>query len=345
MNMWNFVKEKWLTLLLSVFLGWMLWLYANHAESRDDHLDAIFEIRQPGGNLQISVEPEIRRVRLTIQGPTGAIYEATRSDRDVRVVYEAKSPENMADGKLHDIALDRSMVQHLPPDVEVIQFVPATIEVVVHRIMEKPLSVAAPETVGEPEDGYEVYRREIVRPKEVLVTGPQSLLDKLTEVKPEPVDVSGLNEDFRDTQRRIVRKYTVDGISGQVTSRSFVEVFIGIRRKAERRTISGVQIEIAQPETRPPARPLDIEIVSPANPLDLEVEGAPGALDQIKPESIRAFIYIDTGSRKPEDSTPFYQPLVVWGLPPGVKPVKEIVVTARIRPGTGPRPGTEVPKP
>jgi hypothetical protein len=343
--MWNFVKEKWVSLLLSLFLGWMLWMYVNRLETRDDRLEAAFEVRQPGANLQVAVEPDIKRVMLTLRGPTGAIYEATRSDRNVRVVFEPKDPEKIADGRPRELYLNTSMVRNLPPDVEVTQFVPAGVEVTVQSIEEKSLPVGAPDVVGTPETGYEVYKVEVLRPNKVLVFGPKSVLDKLTEVRPEPVDVTRLNEDFRDPERHMMSKYDLDGTVGLVTVRSTAAVFVGIRRQAAHKTVSGVQIEIAQPEARPPAKPMDIEIVSPANPIDLELEGLPEALGQIKPESLRVFIYVDLGNRKPDDTTPFYQPLMVVGLPEGVKVTKSVVVTARVRPKAEPHPGTEAPKP
>jgi hypothetical protein len=344
--MWKFIKEKWVSLLLSIILGWLLWLYVNRQETRGDSLEASFEVRQPRADLQVSVDPELKRVMLKLSGPIGAIYEATRRDRNVRVVYEPKDAEKLlADGKPRELILNSSMVQNLPPDVEVTQFVPAGVEVIVQRITEQTFPVAAPATIGTPETGYEVYKAEVLRPKTALVSGPDFVLAKLTEVRPEPVDVTGLNADFRDPERRLMREYDLDGSVGRITSRATVSVLVGIRRQSAHRTITGVQIEIAQPEVRPPAKPLDIEVVSPANPMDLELEGPPEALSQIKPETIRTFIYVDMGSRKPEDSTPFYQPLVVLGLPEGVKPSKAVVVTARVRPKAESPSGTEVPKP
>lgn len=338
--MWNFLKEKWLTLLLSVFLGWMLWMYATQMETRPDRLEAMFLVRQPSPAYQVSVEPDLKRVMLMLQGPTGAIYEATRSDRDVRVTYEPRDVEGLDDGRSHEVLLDRSMVLNLPPDVDITQFVPASIQVTIHRIGERVLPVGLPVIVGTPKPGYEVYRKEVVRPKEVLASGPVSILDKLTEVLPEPVDVTDLSEDYRDTEHRLTREYRVDGSVGQITSHSTVEVVVGVRRQADRKTIPGVQIKIAQPETVPPAQPLDIQIQ--ANPINLELEGPLEVLNQIKPESLQAFVSIDAGELKPGEPRP--RPLIVLGLPEGVKLTESISVTVRIRPKTEPQPVTEVPK-
>ena len=343
--MWNFLKEKWLTLLLSLVLGWLLWFYTSRLETTEDHLSVPFDVHQPSADLQATVDPELKRVELSFRGPTGSIYRVTGGDRNIRVVYEPVNPEKMIDGKPHNVVLDRSMVQNLPRDLEVMQFIPATISVTIDRLAEKLLPVAAPEYYGKPEPGFTVYKAEVIRPSKVHVSGPETLLNKLNEVKPEAVDVTGMNGDFRDADHQLIKKYTVGDTTGQLIKSSSVEILISIRHEAAHRTITGVQIEIAQAECRPPAKPLDIEIVSPANPIDLELEGPPDTLPQIKAESLRAFIYIDTGNRKPDDSTPFYQPLIVWGLPEDVKLTKAVVVTARIRPKAEPQPATGAPKP
>lgn len=330
--MWKFIRQKWLTLLLSVLLGSILWTYANRIETREGQLEAYFKLRYPADDLSVVLEPDVRIVTLTIRGPKGAIYEATRIDRDVRVIFGDEAIQQIADGKIRELHFTRSMVLGLPPDVEVTQFKPEGFTLTVHHRMEKLLPVLPPEIVGTPETGHEVHKIEVVRPREVLVCGPQDVLDKLAEVKPESVDVTGRHENYIDTERRIVRAYEIDGAIGRITCKSTVEIFIGIRRKSEQRTIEGVPVKIAQPESPPPGRGLDIELISPASPMDLELEGSPEALAQIKPDSICAFINIDVDKLKPDDNTPFKQLLIIWGLPEGVKPVGRIIVTARIRP-------------
>ncbi|GEM_PF-6144660 len=341
----KFLKEKWLTLLLSVVLGSMLWLYANRVETSDDRLEPDFEVRQSEGQngFEVIVEPDLKRVMLMLRGPTGAIYEATRSDRDVRVIYEPTNLEKLVNGGPHEVPLERSMVRNLPPDVNVAQFVPGSIQVTVHRIMEKRLPVAPPEVTGTPEAGYEVYRREVVRPKEITVSGPASLLTLMTEVQPATVDVTGLNDDFRESRHPLKKDYMINGVSGKIKTAETAEVLIGIRRQAAQRTLTGIWVGIAQPEVRPPAQPLDIEIVSPTNPISLKLSGPPEVLSQIQPESIRAFIDVDPSKLKAGE--PRREPLVVLGLPEGVKVDEAVFISARIRQKPDAPTGTETRTP
>ena len=155
--MWQFIRKKWLTLLLSVLLGWMLWMYANRVESRPADLEAYFELRRPSAGFEMTVTPRIANVKLTVRGPTGAIYEATRSDRAIRIVFDPGDPERIADGKTREVRFDRSMVQHLPPDVAVVEFDPPSFELTVRRQVEKVLPVGLPDIIGTPDAGYEIY--------------------------------------------------------------------------------------------------------------------------------------------------------------------------------------------
>ena len=339
--MWQFIRQKWLTLLLSVFLGWVLWMYANRVESRPADLVAYFEPPQAGADFEMTVTPQIAKVTLGIRGPTGAIYEATRSDRIISIVYDPGDPGKIADGKTREVRFDRSMVRHLPPDVEVVAFEPPSFELTVRRQVEMVLPVGSPDIIGTPDAGYEVYDVKVVRPREVTVRGPKSVLTELTEVRPEPVDVTGRNRDYRDPERRILRTYDVAGTTEHITCKNVVEILVGIRRKSEPRTIKGVPIKIAQTECRPPALPVDIEIISPTSPIDLEIEGPPEAMARVKPESLCAFINVDVSKFLPGDDTPRKETLIVWGLPEGVRLTKRIEVTARIRPKAEPEPKPE----
>jgi YbbR domain-containing protein len=50
---------------------------------------------------------------------------------------------------------------------------------------------------GEPKDGYNVaYDRVVIRPSEFLIVGPKPILDRLTAIDTEPIDISGSTKTF-----------------------------------------------------------------------------------------------------------------------------------------------------
>ena len=343
--MWQFIRQKWLTLLLSILLGWMLWMYANWVETSKDRVEAYFKLRTPPDDVDVVLEPEPRLITLMVQGPTGAIHESTRSDRDVSVVFGPDAVQEIADGKTREIRIIRAMVQNLPPDVEVIHFDPPSFTITVFPRATKTLTVSPPDIIGQPEEGYQVQPAKVVRPREVTVHGPRAVLDQLDHVKPERVDVTGRTDDFLDTERRIQRTYDIEGRALRISCDSTVEVLVPVRRKSEQKTIPGIHIHIAQPESLPPALPFDIVIEAPANPIDLIVSGPPEALNRIDPKAVRAFIDVDVGTLKPNDDTPFKQPLIVVGLPEGVELTDRVIVSARIRLKEPPKTTTETTAP
>ena len=231
--MWQFIRQKWLTLLLSILLGWMLWMYANWVETSKDRVEAYFKLRTPPDDVDVVLEPEPRLITLMVQGPTGAIHESTRSDRDVSVVFGPDAVQEIADGKTREIRIIRAMVQNLPPDVEVIHFDPPSFTITVFPRATKTLPVVPPDIIGQPEEGYRVQPAKVVRPRQVTVHGPSAVLDQLDHVKPERVDVTGRTDDFLDTARRIQRTYDIEGRALRISCDSTVEVLVPVRRKSE----------------------------------------------------------------------------------------------------------------
>lgn len=83
----------------------------------------------------------------------------------------------------------------LPYGASVVKIEPATVKVVFEETVSKTVAIV-PDITGSPESGYYVKSVE-VRPKEMVVQGAKSAVRKVGAVKTEPIDITGLTEDFR----------------------------------------------------------------------------------------------------------------------------------------------------
>jgi hypothetical protein len=190
--------------------------------------------------------------------------------------------------------------------------------------------VNPPRTVGKPAPGYQVGRTEIRGRSRVTVMGPVGVLNDIQKevkaVEPEPVDVTNRSEPVLDRFRRIQNVVQLDNNTRTegIHCDDAVEVYVDIRRADVPGVVAAVPVSVLVA----PGSTTDVEITS-ENPVDLSVEGPAELLKTLTADQLHAFI--DVRKRKAENDLPFFEKLIVDGLPPGVKLSKEIVVTAKFK--------------
>lgn len=82
-----------------------------------------------------------------------------------------------------------------PFGAAVLKIEPSTVKAVFEETLSKKVAVK-PDITGSPETGYYIKIVE-VRPEEVIIEGPKSEVRKIVALATEPIDVTGLREDFR----------------------------------------------------------------------------------------------------------------------------------------------------
>jgi len=86
----------------------------------------------------------------------------------------------------------------LPPGVKIDDIWPNRVQVKLERVEEKDVPVKI-ETTGDPASNMEVYSRNAT-PSRITVRGPESVLDQLTSISTEKIDLKGRTGDFTVTQ-------------------------------------------------------------------------------------------------------------------------------------------------
>ena len=65
-----------------------------------------------------------------------------------------------------------------------------------YRLVSKKVPIKL-SMIGEPKTGYVVaYDKIVIRPNEFLIVGPKSIIDPLTSIDTEPVDITGYSKTF-----------------------------------------------------------------------------------------------------------------------------------------------------
>lgn len=185
--------------LLSIILASLVWLFVMSEErSERSYTVQVVVSRVPAGLVVLNEEDQFVEVR--VSGPRGILNNLTD-----KAFVTSLDLAPYGRGEL-DVPIPREAVQ-APKGVAISRIVPATIHVRLDAVVERKIPLLAV-TQGRPAHGYEVKEVKL-EPRSLPVTGPETLLDKITEIPTTPIPVAGLsgattvvaNVDF---QRRLV---------------------------------------------------------------------------------------------------------------------------------------------
>ena len=329
--MWRTLTVNWPMKLLALGLAILVWLYAQGVVIKKTEIEIDFEVGHPV-TVDVTVKPEHRRVKLHLSGPAGAIAELAR--RDIQVRHAVQDVKDLTADRVDSVRLTQSMVLNLPAQVQVVRFEPGVFDLTVRPLATMTFGVTLPRTVGKPAPGYAVGRTSIRGRGTVTVTGPVAVLKRMQKelkgVDPDPVDVTNRSESIIDRFRHIQTTVELDNTTVErIQCDDLVEVSVEIKRADVTGVIKAVPISVlSDPDV---AR--EVEITS-SNPLDLSVEGPAEVIKTLTADRVHAFI--DVRKRKPETDAPFFEKLIVHGLPEGVRLTKEeeLTVTAKFTPSS-----------
>ena len=136
--------------------------------------------------VNIPVEMEIandyeREIEVVIRSRSTASFD----ERELAIVVDLRGVEP---GVERSFPLGSESVLNRPYDVDVLDFTPARIRLQLDNTVEKMIGVT-PQIVGQPVDGFEVTGVEV---PQVMIRGPESRVENVTEVQTEPINIEGL---------------------------------------------------------------------------------------------------------------------------------------------------------
>ncbi len=140
----------------------------------------------------------------------------------------------------------------IPPGLEIIQITPAFITVQLDRKETRTVPVEVVLT-GEPAMGYEVAYAK-ADPEILALTGPESVLKKITVIQTKPVDITGADDNLRKAGA-----VALDALEPSMPD-TLVTVTVAIRKRIVTHTYEAVPVSIRNGPFNVEITPPDIQI-------------------------------------------------------------------------------------
>lgn len=178
--------------ILALIIAAIFWIAASE-ERREDTVQRTFQVPlEIGGipsDMVISGEVE-DRVTVTVRGPASQVRALSEATMGATIDLSG------AQAGTTNVSIPEESL-NLPRSVEVVSMQPARIRLELEPRRQKFVSVR-PYFVGAPALGFVIGEIE-VRPPNALITGPESLVEDVTEIPTERIILSGRNATFQVT--------------------------------------------------------------------------------------------------------------------------------------------------
>lgn len=199
----------------AVVLSVVLWIFVVSKGQMEMSLTVPIEYSNVPGGLEIS-KREVKAANIVIRAHESLSKNIRQETVRVYVdVSKAKKGEGVFPIRKDDVKL--------PYGASAINIEPSVAKIFFEETVSKQVPIR-PDITGSPENGYYVRSVE-VRPKEIVIEGAKSEVRKVGFVKTEPIDITGLTEDFH---QEAGLKFLNGGIRSKIDK---VDVHIRIVRR------------------------------------------------------------------------------------------------------------------
>lgn len=297
------LREQVSTILMSILLALIVWVFAIDQENplmRQEFDQPIpVEVRGLGDNLRLLQDLNTRPVLLTLRAPLRTWDTIQSSDFTAFLDLT-----NLGPGP-HDVEI---RVDPLNPAVDVIEVQPSQLRIQIDPLASRMVPVTV-DVTGVPADSYE-WQTPVVDPQEVLVSGPQTLVDQV-RVAYASVSVEGvrsqversLNLSLRNGQNQVVERINANPGNANV----IVPI---VQKPGQREVVIRLRVE-GQPA--PGHRLTNLS----ADPGTIILEGSPESMRNIPG-------FVDAAPINIENATETVQQSVELSIPEGVVPRNNI---------------------
>jgi YbbR domain-containing protein len=175
------LTRHWLLKLLSLIIGASLWYFVVGEDRVDLVVTIPLELRNLPADLVIANQYK-KEIEVAVSGPRRLIQEMRRQNISLPINLEKATPGALViKNEPESIALPRGIA------VQRVQ--PANITLLVDRLVHKDLTIT-PVTKGKPAAGFELQRLTL-SPAHIIVTGPQTVVDKEQALSTSTIDLEG----------------------------------------------------------------------------------------------------------------------------------------------------------
>lgn len=176
------ISRNWLLKLLSLIIGASLWYFVVGEDRVDLIVNIPLELRNLPTNLVIANQYK-RDIEVAINGPRRIIQEMRQQNISLPIDLSKAQPGAM-------VIQNKADSIPLPQGITVQRVQPAAITLLVDRLIQKNFTIE-PVTKGSLPGGLSL-KKLTLHPSHITVTGPQSLMDKVQQLKTSPIHLDKL---------------------------------------------------------------------------------------------------------------------------------------------------------
>ena len=205
--------------IASVVIAVVLWLFVSSKGQTEISLNVPIEYMNIPPGIEIT-DRTGKIATLMIRGHESMLKNIRQGDVKVALdINKAKKGEVIYPLTKDDVRLPRSL-----RSISVVMIEPASLKLAFDETALKRVAVR-PVTTGIPETGYYVKSID-AKPNETVIEGAASEVKKINHVRTEPIDITGLTEDFEEQVK-------IDPIGRHVRTKvDRVDVVIRIARRS-----------------------------------------------------------------------------------------------------------------
>jgi YbbR domain-containing protein len=254
----EYLLENWNLKITAVLLSLILWLFVRGEPAQEKFISGVpIEVRVPA-HMEIT-EERPTSVDVTMIAATfsdmllGQPHPACLID-----LQEAKEGEHTISLTVENIKMPRGS------GIEIVKVNPSRVTLVLERTLSKEVPIVVP-VRGDPSRGYEIYGRSS-KPSTVVITGPRSHINPVTEISTETVSIADLKQPSRFFVGLNLKDKTLrTSISNPIQ----VDIEVGPRRKVA--TIEDVPVAIDDPAYATAPKNVTVQVFAPVDSIpDLE---------------------------------------------------------------------------
>ena len=261
------------------------WAWVQSEERVEERLKVPVTWKLPEGLTLL--EAPLESAFVTVEGVQASV-RALRAAKLAITIDLSAATEGEAQVELSD----RS-IENLPAQVRVKDIQPGTLKVMLDRITSRRVRVTAA-TRGEPAAGYKLVSVK-VEPERVDLVGPGSVLQTLSEVKTDAVDVTGLRDDAEFEVGLALKK---DQLRPEKTNH--IKVKVRIAAMVKERKVEAVPLTVDTPGWK-----------SAVTTLTVTLNGPVDVVEKIDPARLSARIIVPEGTEPGAEAS--------WGPAQGLR--------------------------
>jgi YbbR domain-containing protein len=276
----GFIRNDFLRKAIALFFAVLFYFIVTSRLGIEEQINNIpVEIDLP--TTLVNVDEFSPRVSLIIKGSKGILKQSNRTSFKIQAAVKLS---DYIPGEAYTLRLTSDNIS-APLGVTVVRIEPRDIPLNLDRKVSKKVKVEPAFTNKEAlPQGYAVDKV-VFQPSEVLVTGPESILEKIHTVKSAPIPLSASLTDSFDYKTKILKEPSTSISPDKVNAQ------VQIIRQSKTVTIKNVAIQVMESPGK--SGKFKVELLSSPH-VAVTLSGLKGTVDLLKSESVKPYIDISS---------------------------------------------------